>query len=162
MHLLRNIFFVIILSAMPFFFSYKAKGSLSPEEAFASLKSAYLNSDAGSLENLLSGRSKEKIKTIIAIISSMNESQLKALSERFNANIDNLKNLSIKDYLSMQISQSKKSGSILKEITKHKIIGIDEKDTEAVVRIENGMEIYFVKEGPYWKFDMEELSSKNY
>ncbi len=160
MHILRNIFFIIL--SMQFLFSCKAKGPVSPEEAFDSLKHAYLNSDAGSIENLLSERSKEKIKTIIAIFSSMNGSQLKALSERFNTNINSLKNLTIKDYLSMRILQNNKSGNILKEISKNKIIGVDRKDINALVRIENGMEIYFVKEGRYWKFDMEELSSRNY
>jgi hypothetical protein len=92
----------------------------------------------------------------------MNEPQLKALGEKFGTNNEKLKILSVRDYLSIQLSMSKKNNDdIFSEIAKQKIIGVDIKDNRAIARIENGMELVFVKDGRYWKFDMDELSSKN-
>ena len=160
MYLLRNSGF-LILSVFFVFISCKSQGAISPEEAFNSLKSAYLRSDAGALENLLSARSKEKIKTMISMISMMDQSQLEALSRSFDAEPGKLKNLTIEDYLLLYLHTSQQMGEdTLKEVSEYNIIGIDAKDESAVVRIENGMQFLFVKEGPYWKFDMEELSSK--
>jgi hypothetical protein len=164
MRLLKICFICLTVSAI--FVSCKAEGPRSPEEAFDSFKIAFLKSDApsssGEIEKLLSERSKEKIRTIIKMISSMNESQLKAFSKKFNTGIDGLKNLSIKDYLNIQFSIAKTTeGDLIKEIVENKIIGVDIKDRKAVARLENGMELIFVKEGSYWKLDMEELSSKD-
>ncbi len=159
MHLLRN-YFKYIFIILFFFISCKAGGPLTPEEAFNSLKSAYVKGDAGKIESLLSVRSIEKIKGIIGMMSSMKESQLEALARNFNTDPDALKDLSVKDYLELQLSLGKKIGDdTLKEITKNKIAGIDVNGNTAVIRIENGMEFSFVKEGVYWKFDMEELST---
>lgn len=158
MHLLRYIIIFFIL--MPVI-SCKSKGPLSPEEAFIALKDAYLKSDAGRIEQLLSEGSIARIRKMIMMISSMPDFQLEALGKSFNTNADTLRNLSVKDYLSLQLSLSNKIGEdTFKEITNYNIVGIDQKDSIANVRIENGMELVFVKEGPYWKFDMDELSSK--
>ena len=46
---------------------------------------------------------------------------------------------------------------MMEEILKYKIIGVDIVKEKAVVRLENGMELVFVKEGGYWKFNMQEL-----
>jgi hypothetical protein len=162
MRLLKICF--ICLTASAIFISCKTEGPRSPEEAFDSFKSACLKSDApsGEIEKLLSERSKEKIHTIIKMISSMNESQLNAFSKKFNTGIDGLKNLSIRDYLNIQFAIGNMTeGDLIKEIVKNKIIGVDIKDRKAVARLENGMELIFVKEGSYWKLDMEELSSKD-
>jgi hypothetical protein len=160
MHLLRIISLAGITTIL--LISCKSEGPVSPEEAYDYLKSAYIKSDAGQIEKLLSERSKEKIQTIIKMISSMNEFQLKALSKKFNTSIDGLKNLSVKNYLEIQLFIGKSiEDDLSKEIIKNKIIGVDIKDRKAVARLENGMKLNFVREGSYWKFDMEELSGKN-
>ncbi|MBN2400896.1 MAG: hypothetical protein JXN64_00710 [Spirochaetes bacterium] len=159
MYLLRIC--IICLTASVLFVSCKAEGPRSPEEAFDSFKNAYINSNTEQIEKLLSERSKEKIRAIIKMISSMNDSQLKALSKKFNTSVDGLRNLSIKDYLNIQLFiATMTEDDLFREILKHKIIGVDVRDRTAVVRVENGMELNFVKEGRYWKFDLEELSSK--
>ena len=99
---------------------------------------------------------------MIMIISSMPDFQLKALSESFNTDVNTMRNLTVKDYLALQLSLGNRIGEdTFKEIAKYNIVGIDRNDAKANVRIENGMELVFVKEGPYWKFDMSELSSKD-
>lgn len=145
-----------------FLLSCKSEGPLSPKEAFTAFKNAYEKSDGNEMEKLLSERSKEKIRTIIKMFSQMNEPQLKALGEKLGASAERLKSLSVKDYLSIQLSMSKNnSDDIFSQIIKQKIIGVDIKDNRAIARIANGMELVFAKEGRYWKFDMDELSSKN-
>jgi hypothetical protein len=160
MYLLKNKCTIVIIAVL-LVFSCKKEGPLTPEEAFTFLQNAYVNSDAVKIESLLSEKSIEKIKNITTIFSSMSESQLRALSARFNINPARLKNLTVKDYLAMHLSQNDKNSDILKIITDQKIIGTDINEKSAIVRLENGMEVIFVKEGHYWKFDMEELSSKD-
>lgn len=161
MHILRPLTILIIALLLPLI-SCKPKGPVTPEEAYAALKSAYLNSDAGKIEELLSERSIAKVKNMIRIISSMPDFQLRALGDSFGTDADTLRNLSVKEYLSLQLSLGNRIGEeTFKEIIKYNITGIDKKESQAIVRIENGMEFVFIKEGPYWKFDMEELSSEN-
>ncbi len=157
MHLLRTIAIYIIIG-FALFISCKSEGALTPEQAFNKLRNAYQNSDAGAVVAILSTGSNNKVKEIIAMIAAMDENQLKSLSERFEVTVDKMKNLSVKDYIALQLSMGEKiGGDILKEITKHEIIGTDKNERTAVVRVGNGMEIVFVKEGKYWKFDMKDL-----
>ena len=158
MRLLRVV--VIILCSSAVIISCKSEGPATSEEAFNLLKSAYSKSDAGELEKLLSARSLEKAQAIIGMFSLMNDTQLKALSKKFNTMPESLKNLSVRDYLNIQLSIGRTAENDLsKEILKSGIIGVDVEDRKAVARLENGMKLVFVKEGSYWKFDMEELSS---
>ena len=68
-----------------------------------------------------------------------------------------MKKLSVKDYIAIQLSIGQDIGDdVIRKMSTHKIIGIDVKGKKATIRVENGMELGFVKEGPYWKFDMEQ------
>ncbi|MDY6935815.1 MAG: hypothetical protein SVZ03_16550 [Spirochaetota bacterium] len=157
MRILKTLLMILFaISIVPL--SCKLEGALTPEEAFDLFTNAYYKSDADKVLNLLSEESKEKINEIIKMISSMRDDQKKSLSEKFGINIEIMNKLTIKDYISLQLTIGKASGNdVIMEINKHKIIGIDQNGTRAVVRVENGMELNFVKEGPYWKLDMKEL-----
>lgn len=156
MYILRIIAIYII--SMAFIVSCKSQGALTPEQAFNSLRTAYDKSDAEAIVHILSSGSKDKVREIIRMIIAMDEAQLKSLSERFGVNVNKMRNLSIKDYISIQLSMGRRLGEdIIGNITKHKIIGIDVNGNRATIRVENGMELDFIKEGIYWKFDMEEL-----
>jgi hypothetical protein len=156
MHLLK---IISLLAISILLFSCKSEGPASPEEAFDYFKSAYVKSDGAQIEKVLSERSKEKIRAITKMFTVMDASQLGALAKKFNINADMIKNISIKDYLNIQISIGKTvENDFLNEITKYKIIGVDINNGKAVGRLENGMELAFVKEGGFWKFDLEELS----
>ncbi len=157
MYILRNISLLISI-CMAFSISCKSEGPLTPEQAFEELRNAYHNKDAASVVSLLSKGSVDKVKSIITMISSMNEVQLKSLSERLGATVDEMKKLEVKDYMALQLNAGEKIGDdMMKDILKHKIIGVDIVKERSVVRLENGMELDFVKEGPYWKFNMQEL-----
>ena len=157
MQILRKILtsFIFLLTL---FVSCKSEGALTPEKAFDDLKRAYSKSDAKAIVNLLSKGSIDKISEIIKMISNMDEIQLRTLSHRFGVKEEKMKSLSTEDYISLNLSQRDGiSRDILKDITRYKIIGIDKEEDIAVIRVENGMELFFVKEGVYWKFDMKEL-----
>ena len=149
---------IALITILTLLLSCKSKGALTPEEAFKSLTSAYSKSDVEAVVKLLSLGSKEKIRKIIKMIASMNDTQLTSLSERFGVSVEKMKNLTVRDYMSIQLAIGKKlGGDIIIESNKYSIVGIDVKGERANVRVENGMELSFVKEGPYWKFDMEDL-----
>lgn len=157
MHLLRKISFLIII-IMIFGISCKSEGPLTPEQAFEELRNSYHKKNASAVINVLSKESIEKIKSIIIMISSMNEIQLKSLSERFGVTVDEMKKLDVINYMALQLKVGEKIGEdMMEEILKYKIIGVDIVKEKAVVRLENGMELVFVKEGGYWKFNMQEL-----
>lgn len=154
MHLLSKI---LILFCMGFFISCKAHGPITPEQAFNYLQKAYNSSDSADIVELLSENSKNKIREMIMMISRMDESQQTALAERFEISPGKLKSLTLEDYIDIQILAGKRMGSdFLGEKVRYKITGIDNDGSKAVVRVESGMELVFVKEGPYWKFDMSE------
>ncbi|MBN2367773.1 hypothetical protein JXC34_02045 [Candidatus Woesearchaeota archaeon] len=154
MHILNRI---IILFCLGIFVSCKAQGSITPEQAFYSLQKAYNRSDAADIVELLSEKSKNKIREMIIMIGRMQESQQEALAERFEISPGKLKSLTPEEYIEIQILAGKKIGSdFIGEPVKHKITRIDNDGNKAVVCVENGMELVFVKEGPYWKFEMSE------
>ncbi len=158
MHLLKRIICFSLLAVLLSLPSCKPRGPLTPEDAFNRLKEAYSQEDIEAIENLLSKQSRVKIFKIIRMIAQMDEDQLRALAVRFGVTIDMLKNLTIRDYLTLQLSLGKKIGlDVIKEITRYKIIGKDIRGDSAVIRVENGMELNFTKEGPYWKLDIGDL-----
>ena len=158
MHLLRIA--VVMLCTAALFYSCKSGGPTTPEETFNLLKGAYSNSDAGELEKLLSAGGLRKAQAIIRIFSLMNEEQLKALGKKFKVTAGTLKNLSVKEFLNLQLLIAKTNEDDLSGvIVTSKMTGVDINNRKAVVRLDNGMELTFVKEGPYWKYDIEELSS---
>ncbi len=157
MHILRAIV-ILLLTGHVLLLSCKTEGPQTPEDAFKYLKDAYQRSNAGDIVSILSKGSIDKVKKIIKMISLMDERQLRSLAERFGVTVDKLKNLSVNDYMTLQLTIGKKVRSdTISEIIKYKVVGIDTINNKATVRVENGMELIFVKEDKFWKFDMKEL-----
>jgi hypothetical protein len=158
MHLLKRIICFYLITALVSLLSCKPQGPLTPEDAFERLKKAYSHEDIEAIEDLLSRQSRFKISKMIRMIAQMDEHQIRALAIRFGITIDRLKNLTIRDYLSLQLALGKKIGDdILRDVTRYKIIGKDIRGDSAVIQVENGMELNFIKEGPYWRLDIEDL-----
>lgn len=160
MRVLKLITFTIFIGCFIFSISCKPEGPLTPEQAFEQLRKAYYKRDAAAVINILSKGSLEKMGSIISKFRSMDEFQLKSLSARFGATVEEIKNLSAEDYMDIQFSTGEKLGDdALNEIIKYKIISVEKNKAgdRAVVKVENGMELVFVKEGGYWKFSMEDL-----
>lgn len=132
------------------------QAALTPQAAFHDLKNAFQKSDAASLERQLSAESIKKIKVMNSLFSKMGDRQLKALSEKFGAEPERLRNLSVRNYCALVLALDR-GKSVIGTATSRAIVGIDREGGRATVRVENGMELVFVKEGPYWKFDLAGL-----
>ena len=155
MHLLTKS--IAIISVPLLIYACKPRGALTPEDAFMMLKEAYSRNDSAAIENLLSRRSTKKIDKIITLISHMDDAQLRALATRFDVPVDRLRDMTIRDFLSLELMLGKKiGGDVLADATRYEIIGKDVKGGRTILRVENGLELAFVKEGPYWKLDLDD------
>jgi hypothetical protein len=134
----------------------KPQAALTPQAAFYDLKNAFYKSDAALLERQLSGRSIKKIRRMTLLFSRMEDRQLESLSKKFGLPPERLKNLSARDYCAITLSLDR-NRNIIGTATRQKIVGVNREGNRATIRVENGMELVFVKEGPYWKFDMTGL-----
>ena len=126
---------------------------LTPEEGFTQLRHAYSNENAEKLYRLLTTGSRAKIMGIVESIGSMPAGRKKAIAEKMGVSPSVFDSISATDYLALQVSAGKKKGDDpIREALRHEITGITVKDGIAVVKVQNGMELFFHKEGPYWLF----------
>lgn len=132
------------------------QAALTPQAAFHDLKNAFQKSDAASLERQLSAASIKRIRAMNSLFSRMGDRQLKALSDKFGVAPERLRGLSVRDYCALVLALDR-GKSVIGAATARPIVGINRSGGRATVRVENGMELVFVKEGPYWKFDMAGL-----
>lgn len=132
------------------------QAALTPQAAFHDLKNAFDKSDATSLERQLSAASIKRIRTMNSLFAKMGDRQLKALSQKFGVAPERLRSLSARDYCALILALDR-GKSVIGAATARSIVGIDRVGGRAIVRVENGMELVFVREGPYWKFDMAGL-----
>jgi len=103
---------------------------------------------------LLSIESVKKINELCAHFSRMTDGQRESLSGTFGVEKEKLKNLSPVDSAALILRLEKKKPALSMAVNLD-IAGIDRKGEKAVVTVENGMYYCFVKEGPYWKFDID-------
>jgi hypothetical protein len=153
MHILRSSWFLLIPIIVA---GCKPQAALTPQAAFYDMKTAFQKSDAISLEHQLSSRSIKKIERMTLLFSRMNDRQLESLSRKYGVPSEKLRNLSVRDYCALALSMDR-DRNVMGIATRHKIVGINREGNRATIRVENGMELVFVKEGPYWKFDMTGL-----
>jgi hypothetical protein len=146
----------LVICAVIQVLSCKPQAALTPQAAFHDLREAFRSSDAASLERQLSRGSVKKIRHIALLFSRMGDRQLESLSGKFGLPAERLRRLSVRDYCAIILSFERGRNAVAVAI-KYNIVGVDRDGSLAVVRVENGMELTFVKEGPYWKFDMAGL-----
>jgi hypothetical protein len=154
MHLLKSALFFSLL--VIFQTGCTPQAALTPRAAFHDLKNAFQKSDAASLERQLSDRSIKKIRRMTLLFSRMDGRQLESLSKKFGVSPERLKNLSVRDYCALTLSWDR-NRNVMGAATSKNIVGINREGNRATIRVDNGMELEFVKEGPYWKFDMTGL-----
>jgi hypothetical protein len=154
MHLLTRtvIFSFPVIAAL----SCAPHAAITPYDAFNDLKQAFRKSDATAFEHQLSRDSIRKVKQIIALFALMDDRQIRALAGLYEIPADRVTSLSVREYLRILLVTDRER-NVIGAATSRPIVGINRKGNSAVVRVENGMELTFIKEGPYWKFDMTEL-----
>ena len=129
------------------------KGALSPEKAFSSLYSAFYSCDVKAMQELLSTESLRKIEGVQKMFSEMSDEQAEAASKLYNMTGPELKSLSVEKLINNFLLTEKdiilKGNAILSDVF--------ENEDRAIVLLQNGNELDFVKEGRYWKFDLTKL-----
>ena len=147
---------IVICIAVCFFFSCKPQGPLTPRDAFVGLKDAIAKGDAAAFTRLLSQGSVKKIKTASALFAEMDDRQIKAVARKYDISADTLKKLCVEDFakLYFKIGAHKNAMS---EALNREVAGIYRTGNTATVRVDNGMELSFTREGPYWKFELGDL-----
>lgn len=127
--------------------------AVTPRGAFDDLRRASASGDAAALERQLSSGSVARIREAAALFSRMDERQLGALSEKLGVGAERLRRMSVRDYCFLTLAADRER-NVIRTATRQQIVGVSRSGGRAVIRVSNGMELLFVKEGPYWKFDM--------
>ncbi len=155
MHLLSGTIAMALAAAAILTTSCSSRGPLSPEEAFGVLQKAYHRNDPVLMLGALSGESVRRIHTMTALIATMNERQRDKMAEQFGVSAEQLKNLSPAAYLALQVRLARvRNEDAMGRALGSGILKSEINDARAVLTAQNGMQLSFVKEGPYWKFDM--------
>lgn len=142
-------------TAFVFAASCSSHGPLSPEEAFGVIQKAYHRGNPELMLSVLSAESLRRITTMTALIAEMGERQREKVAERLGMAADQLSRLSPAAYLGLQMRLARAlNDDALGKALDSGILKCEIHDAKAVLTAQNGMELSFVKEGPYWKFDM--------
>jgi hypothetical protein len=136
--------------------SCSPQAAVTPRDAFRDLKEAYRAQDAAALERQLSQNSLANIRQATVLFSRMDDRQLEALAEKLGVPAERLKRMSVRDYCDIALAYDR-DRNVVRVATAQDIVGVNKKGNRAVIRVANGMELPFVKEGPYWKFDLSLL-----
>ena len=152
MRILINIIPVLMLCV----FSCSPVAPITPQDALDFLRKAYNKGDADAVMRILSAGSLEKIRSMNTMFASMQPSQLKAIAEKYNLPEDRLRSLSVRDGV-MLVMFLDPERSALALALKSNPVSFERNENRMVFRMVNGMDLLFVREGPYWKLDMTDL-----
>ncbi len=99
--------------------------------------------------------SRVKVENFRIILSRLDSAQLRVLSEFYQYDAERLKNIDFNSALSLYFRGDGKNS--LRELFNREIIAVDVYGKKAMLRLDNGVELDFKKEGPYWKLDISDL-----
>ncbi len=153
MRILIKIFPVVLIAVL---LSCAKGGPLTPADAFLEIRNCSVNNDRAGVLKSLSSESLKKIDTFIRLVAQLNENQIKILAAAENISTEKMKSLKPADCAVLYFNRNKK-GINLTDIFSEDIIAVDVNGATAVVKTAGGFELDFVREGPYWKFDLSRL-----
>lgn len=146
---------ILLIGLLFCMFACNPSGPLTPEENFNMLVTAYQNKDGNMLKKLITKKSVDQLQALTASFNKLPDQQLKSLAYNWNIPAESLKKMSLEDFLKLQIILGEKSGSdSLNNITKYKLISVQQDKDVAIIHLENNVNLKFFREGPYWKFDL--------
>jgi hypothetical protein len=146
----------IVLVFFLFILSCSAGGPLTPVDSFKAIKHAVEVKDPEKIVSCLSKASLGKIEKLKSLIKDMSNDQLLILSQNYGYTQDKLRNLKPVDAASLYFF-SDHTGVNLRRYFLEKVISVDIYGDRAIIKVDSGVELDFVREGPYWKFDISEL-----
>ena len=154
MRLLKLVIPLVITPA--FLVSCARGGPLTPLESYEAVKTAVDANDSAAILNNLSAKSIEKIDSLDKMLKQMRDDQIASLAKLYNCEPSRLKNMKRMDYVSLYFFV-KHGGMDLAALFRENVIAVDVEGSRAVIRTAGGIELGFVREGPYWKLDISDL-----
>ena len=145
--------FMLLLCAPALLFVACSAGYFTPDRALDGLHSAFLKHDVKHIRRILSGNSIAKIAALREDLASLDDKQAESASKLYGLSAQELKSASEEELLSIFLFWQKDvifRGDF-------SIAEIVESENNALVKLRNGNELDFVKEGHYWKFDLSRL-----
>lgn len=152
MRVLKYLFPVILAAQL----SCGSGGPLTPAESFNAIKIAVEKKDSEAIGNYISQSSLDKISKLNQMIKGMRGDQLKALTSKYGYTPEKLVNLKVPDFIALYFF-SDATGVNLNRYFKENVVSIDIQGEHASVKTESGIVLDFLREGPYWKFDLTGL-----
>jgi len=152
MHLLKKIYLFILLTQA----ACGSGGPLTPVESFNGIRHAVEKNDSDVIVNYLTQSSLDKISKHNQMIRGMRSDQLAMLSVKYGYPQDKLLNMKTSDAVSLYFF-SDAADIKLGRYFRENIVSIDIDGKLAFVKTESGIELDFIREGPYWKFDLSNL-----
>lgn len=144
------------LAAVILLISCSGGGPLTPSDSFKLIKTAAEKNDSEMIAASLSSQSLAKIAELKTLISGMDSRQLDILAENYGFPRERLLALKDSDAVYLYFF-SDKTGIKLGRYFDESIVSIDIRGNRAAVKTESGVELDFLREGPYWKFDLSSL-----
>ncbi|PKL39734.1 MAG: hypothetical protein CVV44_05800 [Spirochaetae bacterium HGW-Spirochaetae-1] len=143
------------VAVLTIFISCVSGGPLTPEDSFHDLRRAFASQDAVLLKKIISRDSLAKMKKIIAHISTMSEEQKSGISALYGIPRERLETITPDDFCSLYIVTQNKGP--MGQALRSDIVSREQQGDHVIMSVASGVRFSFVKEGPYWKFDLTGL-----
>ncbi len=128
----------------------------TPEDAVEAVKKAVAADDPRALKPLLSSASIERAGAVARTLREANDAQVQAVSRRFRIPPDRVRSMTVEDYLFIMM-RDRTGRNMLKRALASRITGTSRGERTALVKTASGIDLVFVREGPYWKLDLTDL-----
>lgn len=153
---MRLVFRSITVFLLLFILSCAKGGPLTPADTFMVIRSAADKNDRDVIFRNLSSESIKKINEFVSLTAKLNDTQIKAIAMSENIPAEKLKSMKPAECTTLYFSRNR-YGHSLSDIFNEDIVAVDVNGDTAVVKTSGGFELDFVREGPYWKFDLSRL-----
>ncbi|HOO71663.1 MAG TPA: hypothetical protein PK926_07865 [Spirochaetota bacterium] len=137
------------------FLACTPSGPLTPREAFTRLKNGVDKMDSEAVAGLLSRESLEEIRTVSSLFKTMQPEQLESVARYYNTSPDTMRSLKPSDYVSLVLARDY-GNNTLRQAVASPLLDIERRGNTAAIKLQNGMNLLFVREGPYWKFQLKD------
>jgi len=131
-------------------------GPLTPMESFEEIKRGIDAGDSTAILKHLSSGSINKIDSLDRMVRQMGDEQLLSLAKAYGCEPASLKKMKRQDYVSLYFFV-KHGREGLAGLFNQQVVTVDVDGPAAIVRVQCGIELGFVREGPYWKLDISDL-----
>lgn len=153
MHIVARISSLIFISLM---LCCGKGGPLTPSDTFMVIRTAADRNDRELILQNLSSGSLEKIDEFIRLTAKLSDTQLKAIALSESIPVEKIKSMKPAECTALYFSRNR-YGNSLADIFNEDIVAVDVIGSSAVIKTSGGFELDFVREGPYWKFDLSRL-----